>query len=105
MPLQEMAAGLKCNRKIHLMDMLPFLFFKCDLTCYVRAEIKKNKPRPYLMCDHLPAFTWKFTAAIACFSVQNEVSMPHLRRYISLISSAWNPLSAMNIGIVPLLGL
>ncbi len=53
---QEMAAGLECDRKINLMDMLAFPLFKCDLPCYVRAEIKKDEPRPYLMGDHLPAF-------------------------------------------------
>ena len=52
---QEMAAGLECNRKINLMDMLAFLFLKRDLSCYVGAEIKKDEPRPYLMCYHLPA--------------------------------------------------
>ena len=53
---QKMAAGLEGDRKINLMDMLPFLFLKCDLACYVRAEIKKDEPGPYLMGDHLPAF-------------------------------------------------
>jgi len=53
---QEMAAGFECDRKINLMDMLAFSLFKCDLPCYVRAEIKKDEPRPYLMGDHLPAF-------------------------------------------------
>lgn len=37
-------------------------------------------------------YEWKFTA-IACFSVQKEVSMSHLGRYSFLISSAWNPFS------------
>ena len=35
MQLQEMAAGLESNRKINLMDMLPFLLLKCDLPCYI----------------------------------------------------------------------
>ena len=52
---QEMAAGLESNRKINLMDMPAFVLFKCDLPCYVRAEIKKDEPGPYLMGDHLPA--------------------------------------------------
>ncbi len=51
-----MAAGLEGNRKVNLVDMLPFLLLKCDLPCYVRAEIKKYEPRPYLMGYHLPAF-------------------------------------------------
>lgn len=53
---QEMSAGLECNRKINLMDMLASLLFKCNLPCYVRAEIKKDESRPYLMGYHLPAF-------------------------------------------------
>ena len=53
---QKMAAGLKGDRKINLMDMLSFLFLKCNLACYVRAEIKKYEPGPYLMGYHLPAF-------------------------------------------------
>ena len=53
---QKVAAGLEGNRKINLVDMLPLLLFKCDLPCYVRAEIKKYESRPYLMGDHLPAF-------------------------------------------------
>lgn len=32
-------------------------------------------------------------AVIMCLSVQSEVSIPHLRRYISLISSVWNSFS------------
>lgn len=53
---QKMVAGLKSNRKIHLMDMLAFLFLKCNLPCYIRTEIKKYDPRPYFMGNHLPAF-------------------------------------------------
>ena len=52
---QEMAAGLEGNGKINLMDMFAFLLPKRDLFCYVGAEIKKDEPRPYLMCYHLPA--------------------------------------------------
>ena len=50
-----MAAGLEGNGKINLMDMFAFLLPKRDLFCYVGAEIKKDEPRPYLMCYHLPA--------------------------------------------------
>lgn len=46
---QKMTAGLEGDRKIDLMDMLAFPLFKWDLPCYVRAEIKKDEPRPYLM--------------------------------------------------------
>ena len=53
---QKMAAGLKGDRKINLMDMLSFLFLKCNLACYVRAEIKEYEPGPYFMCNHLPVF-------------------------------------------------
>lgn len=53
---QKMAAGFESNRKINLMDMLAFLLLKCDLPCYVRAEIKKYEPGPYLMGYPLPAF-------------------------------------------------
>lgn len=52
---QEMAAGLKGDRKINLMDMLSFLLLKYNLPCYVRTEIKKDEPGPYLMGYHLPA--------------------------------------------------
>ena len=52
---QEMAAGLEGGREINLMDMLSFLFLKFNLSCYVRAEIEKYEPCPYLMGDHLPA--------------------------------------------------
>lgn len=52
---QEMAAGLEVKGKIDLMDMSAFLLLKRDLSCYVGAEIKKDEPRPYLMCYHLPA--------------------------------------------------
>ncbi len=37
---QKMTAGLEGNRKINLMDMFAFPLLKCDLPCYVRAEIK-----------------------------------------------------------------
>ncbi len=53
---QEMAAGLECNRKINLMDMLAFPLFKCNLPCYVKTEIKQDESRPYLMGYHQPAF-------------------------------------------------
>ena len=53
---QEMAAGLECNRKINLMDMLAFPLFKCNLPYYVKTEIKQDESRPYLMGYHLPAF-------------------------------------------------
>lgn len=53
---QKVTASLEGNRKINLMDMFAFLLLKCDLPCYVRAEIKKYEPRPYLMGYHLPAF-------------------------------------------------
>lgn len=53
---QEMAAGLKGNRKTNLIDMLAFLFFEYHQPCYVREEIKKDEPRPYFMGYHMPAF-------------------------------------------------
>ena len=53
---QKVAAGLEGNRKINLVDMFPLLLFKCGLSCYVRAEIKKYESGPYLMGDHLHAF-------------------------------------------------
>ncbi len=56
MQTQKMMAGLEGNRKINLMEMFAFLLFKSDLPCYVRAEIKKYEPRPYLMGYHLPTF-------------------------------------------------
>ena len=52
---QEVTADLESNGKINLMDMPAFLLLKRDLSCYVRAEIKKDEPGPYLMCYHLPA--------------------------------------------------
>ena len=52
---QKMATGLEGNGKINLMDMFTFLLLKCNLPCYAGAEIKKDKPRPYLMGYHLPA--------------------------------------------------
>lgn len=64
---QKMAAGLEGDRKINLMDMLPFLFLKCDLACYVRAEIKKDEPGPYLMGDHLPAFCMEVHGSYCMF--------------------------------------
>ena len=36
--------------------MPALLLLKCDLPCYVRAEIKKDEPCPYLMDYHLPSF-------------------------------------------------
>ena len=62
-----MAAGFECNRKVNLVDMLPFLLIKCDLPCYVRAEIKKDEPRPYLMGDHLPAFCMEIHGSYRVF--------------------------------------
>lgn len=53
---QKVAAGFEGNRKINLMDMFPLLLLKRNLSRYVRTEIKKYEPRPYLMGDHLPAF-------------------------------------------------
>lgn len=44
-------------------------------------------------------------AAIACFSVQDEVSVLHLRQYLFLMSSAWNSSSkrfVMMFSYVPL---
>ena len=64
---QEMTAGLKCGRKINLMHMLSFLLLKCDLPCYVGTEIKKDKPRPYLMGDHLPALCVEFHGSYCVF--------------------------------------
>ena len=62
-----MAAGFECNRKVNLVDMLPFLLIKCDLPCYVRAEIKQDEPRPYLMGDHLPAFCMEIHGSYRVF--------------------------------------
>lgn len=56
MQSQKMAAGFEGNRKINLMDMLPFLLLKCDLPCYVGAKVKKYEPGSYLMGYHLSAF-------------------------------------------------
>ena len=53
---QKMPAGFESNGKINLMDMFPFLLLKFDLSCYIRAEIKKYEPCPYFMSYHLPAF-------------------------------------------------
>ena len=62
-----MAAGLEGDRKVNLMDMLAFLLFKCDLSCYVRTEIKKYEPCPYLMGYHLPAFCVKIHGSYCMF--------------------------------------
>ena len=55
MQSQKITAGFEGNRKINLMDMLPFLLLKCDLLCYVGAKVKKYEPGPYLMGYHLSA--------------------------------------------------
>lgn len=57
-----MATGFESNRKINLIDMLPLLLLKTNLPCYIRAEIKKYEPRPYLMGDHLLPTFYKYRA-------------------------------------------
>ena len=72
-----MAAGLEGNRKVNLVDILPFLLFKYNLSCYVRAEIKKYEPRPYLMGYHLPAFRMEIHGGYRVFEcVEGSFNSP-----------------------------
>ena len=64
---QEMAAGLESDGEINLMDMLLFFLLKFNLPCYVRAEIEKYEPCPYLMGDHLPAFCVEIYSSYCVF--------------------------------------
>ncbi len=45
-------------------------------------------------------FAWRFMAAIVCLSVQKEVSIPHMKWYISLIASVADvPVVASQFGM------